>query len=137
MLFRSHENVIRFDHRPFDSVEEMDKALIALWNRKVNSEDLVYVVGDFAYRNEKPFDWYLRQLKGKKYLIVGNHDGKLWKDSIAMSYFEGVDKMCHETMVAGTFVFVIILWQSGMECIGERIMFMGISITVQMLLFNS
>ncbi len=91
-LHFGHENVIKFDHRPFNSVEEMDKALIERWNQKVNSEDLVYVVGDFAYRNEKPFDWYLRQLKGKKYLIVGNHDGELWKDSTAMSYFEGVDR---------------------------------------------
>ena len=95
-LHFGHENVIKFDHRPFNSIEEMDKALIERWNRKVNSEDLVYVVGDFAYRNEKPFDWYLQQLKGKKYLIVGNHDGKLLEDPIAMSYFDGVDKMCHE-----------------------------------------
>lgn len=27
-LHFGHENVIKFDHRPFGSVEEMDKALI-------------------------------------------------------------------------------------------------------------
>lgn len=41
--------------------------------------------------NEKPFVWYLRQLKGQKHLIVGNHDTKLLKDSEAMSYFVSVD----------------------------------------------
>ena len=94
-LHFDHENVISFDHRPFSSVEEMDKALIELWNKKVDRKDLVYVAGDFAYRNKRPFDWYLKQLNGKKFLVVGNHDGKLLKDPVAMSYFEGVDKMCH------------------------------------------
>lgn len=61
-LHFGHENVIKFDRRPFSSVEEMDKTLIERWNRKVSKEDVVYVVGDFAYRNEKPFSWYLRQL---------------------------------------------------------------------------
>ena len=37
------------------------------------------------------------QLKGKKYLIIGNHDKKLLKNEKAMSYFEGVDKMMHVT----------------------------------------
>ncbi len=94
-LHFGHENVIKFDRRLFNSVEEMDKTLIERWNRKMSKEDVVYVVGDFAYRNEKPFSWYLRQLQGKKYLIVGNHDNKLLEDSFAISYFESVDKMCH------------------------------------------
>lgn len=94
-LHFGHENVIKFDRRPFCSVEDMDKALIERWNRKVNMADVVYVVGDFAYKNKRSFDWYLRQLQGKKCLIVGNHDSKLLQDSAAMCYFESVDKMCH------------------------------------------
>ena len=94
-LHFGHQSAIKFDNRPFSSVEEMDQILIELWNKKIGNKDLVYVVGDFAYRNTKSFDWYLKQLKGKKYLIIGNHDNKLLKDSTAISYFEGVDKMCH------------------------------------------
>ena len=30
-----HENVIRFDNRPFASVEEMDAEMIRQWNNKV------------------------------------------------------------------------------------------------------
>lgn len=86
-----HRAAIDFDHRPFADVEEMDRVLIYLWNSRVTKNDQVYILGDFAYRNERPFSWYLRQLKGQKHLIVGNHDKKLLKDSEAMSYFVSVD----------------------------------------------
>lgn len=94
-LHFGHENVIGFDGRPFADVENMDETLIYLWNQRVRNEDHVYIVGDFAYRNEKSEEWYLKQLNGHKHLIIGNHDGKLLKNSCAMSYFESVDKMMH------------------------------------------
>lgn len=92
-----HRNVIEFDHRPFVDVEEMDRTLIKLWNGRVSPEDDVYVIGDFAYRNERSEEWYLRQLRGRKHLIIGNHDGKLLGNEKAMSYFDTVEKMMHVT----------------------------------------
>ena len=89
-----HKNVIGFDHRPFIDVNEMDHCLIKLWNSRVQPDDDVYIVGDFAFRNEKPAEWYLRQLKGHKHLIIGNHDRKTLENEAAMSYFESVDKLC-------------------------------------------
>ena len=35
--------------RPFGSVEEMDRVLIARWNAAVSEDDTVYVVGDVGY----------------------------------------------------------------------------------------
>ena len=96
-LHFGHRNVINFDHRPFLDVEEMDYLLIYLWNTRVSPEDNVYIVGDFAYRNEKPAEWYLRQLKGHKHLIIGNHDTNTVENEKAMSYFESADKMMHVT----------------------------------------
>lgn len=90
-LHFGHENVLKFDKRPFSSVDEMDKAIIDLWNSRVTKNDQVYILGDFAYRNERPFSWYLKQLKGQKHLIIGNHDRKLLKDQEAMGYFVSVD----------------------------------------------
>lgn len=94
-LHFGHRSVINFDHRPFADADEMDRAMIDLWNSRVSEDDEVYVLGDFAYRNYKPEEWYLRQLKGAKHLIVGNHDWKLMKNPGAMRYFQSVEKMCH------------------------------------------
>lgn len=86
-----HKNVIKHDGRPFDSVDEMDAALISNWNRVVKDEDEVYIIGDFIYRSGYTGEYYLKQLKGHKHLIVGNHDSKLLKDVKACSYFESVE----------------------------------------------
>ena len=73
-LHLGHANCIRFDNRPWESVEEMDMALIRRWNRKVRPEDHVYVLGDFAYKNKTSVREYTDQLHGTIHLIRGNHD---------------------------------------------------------------
>ena len=84
-LHFGHKAVVDFDHRPFSGVEEMDAVLIQLWNSRVTKNDQVYILGDFAFHNEKPYSWYLKQLKGQKHLVIGNHDKKLLKDAEASS----------------------------------------------------
>ena len=96
-LHFGHSNVIKFDNRPFADVDEMDRVMIELWNGRVQPDDTVYIVGDFCYRSEHAADWYLRQLKGHKILILGNHDGPIQNDPQALHYLEGVDKMMHVT----------------------------------------
>ena len=92
-LHFGHANVINFDHRPFSDIDDMDRMLVKFWNNRVQQDDHVYIIGDFCYRNERPEEWYLRQLKGHKHLIIGNHDQNLVKNDKAMSYLETVDKM--------------------------------------------
>lgn len=90
-----HSSVLTFDDRPFADVQEMDRVMIQLWNRRVQKNDHVYIAGDFAYRSERPEEWYLERLNGRKSLIIGNHDKRLLKNEKAMGYFEEVDKMMH------------------------------------------
>lgn len=90
-LHFGHKAVLDFEHRPFSGVEEMDAMLIYSWNSRVTKNDQVYILGDFAFHNEKPYSWYLKRLKGQKHLVVGNHDKKLLKDSEALEYFVSVD----------------------------------------------
>lgn len=74
-LHFGHENVLRFDHRPFQTVEEMDAELVWRWNAKVGKGDLVYVLGDFIWKtstNEAPA--LIKSLNGQVILIKGNHD---------------------------------------------------------------
>jgi calcineurin-like phosphoesterase family protein len=88
-----HKNVIRFDERPFADVEEMNKIMIENWNARVTNKDDVYYVGDFAYRSSEDPISYLKQLKGKKHLIVGNHDRDLLKSDKVSQYFESIEKI--------------------------------------------
>jgi calcineurin-like phosphoesterase family protein len=69
-----HTAIIRYQNRPFSSVEQMDDALIAAWNACVAPGDTVYHLGDFCYRSTKGADAYLARLNGTVHLISGNHD---------------------------------------------------------------
>lgn len=86
-----HENVIRFCDRPFGSAAEMNKTMICLWNERVHKNDTVYVLGDMFFRCEN-IEEILKQLKGKKYLIVGNHDESWLRKFDATAYFENITK---------------------------------------------
>ncbi|MEE1196626.1 MAG: hydrolase [Lachnospiraceae bacterium] len=90
-----HENVLKFDNRPFSSVDEMDEILITQWNAVVKDTDDVYIIGDFIYKSKKPAAWYLKQLKGRKHLIQGNHDHQLLKDEELVKEFVSIDKMTY------------------------------------------
>ena len=96
-LHFGHRNVIEMDGRPFETIEEMDEALIRRWNERVTDEDDVYILGDFAYRNGFTTDWYLSRLRGRKHLINGNHDFRTLENGKAMAMFASVDKMCYIT----------------------------------------
>ena len=82
-----HENVIRFCDRPFENEDEMNRVLIANWNARVADDDDVYVVGDFAYRCGSSVRDLARSLKGRKHLVVGNHDFKWMRDEEAVAEF--------------------------------------------------
>ena len=96
-LHLGHQNIIRHCNRPFSGVDEMDEFLIAKWNRKVTNNDTVYVLGDLMFRNEKPPEEYLRRLKGKKHLIVGNHDRNWIKQCDPALWFESVNTLLYTT----------------------------------------
>ena len=69
-----HANILRYCDQPFASVEEMDAALIARWNRRVGPEDTVYHLGDVALGLKALWLEYRRQLNGRIEFILGNHD---------------------------------------------------------------
>lgn len=96
-LHLGHANVIRHCSRPFISADEMDAVLIKNWNDKVHANDTVYIVGDFLFRAKRPAEEYLAELKGKKHLIVGNHD-KYWMKKVDLrGWFESVSPMLFVT----------------------------------------
>ena len=87
-----HGAIIGLCHRPFKNIEEMDGFIIDRWNNKVSVNDTLYIVGDLFYKHKDP-EKILKQLKGKKRLIAGNHDSGWLKMLNASRYFLSVDTL--------------------------------------------
>ena len=87
-----HKNILKYDARPYFTVEEMDADLIKRWNSVVKKDDTVYHLGDFSWLKPDGEHEILRQLNGNKILIRGNHDYKPTEDWTAvLSVAEIVD----------------------------------------------
>lgn len=71
-LHLGHERVVEW--RPFDSLDEMHSAIIDNWNSVVGEEDNVYILGDAVMGHRADNLPILKNLKGHKYLVPGNHD---------------------------------------------------------------
>lgn len=78
-----HKGVILMNNRPFEDVEKMNTAIVDNYNKIVSNNDTVYILGDIGFpKNQTQVDDIIdlvKRLKGKKILIVGNHDHKLLK----------------------------------------------------------
>jgi len=69
-----HEAILRYEQRPFDSVELMDETLIENWNKRVKPSDTVFHLGDVSSGDESFDKIILGRLHGYKILVMGNHD---------------------------------------------------------------
>lgn len=74
-----HAGVCRFTRddgvtklRPWDNPDEMDEAMVKMWNETVKPTDKVYHLGDVVI-NRKAMK-IMHRLNGDKVLIRGNHD---------------------------------------------------------------
>ena len=68
-----HENAIKFDHRPFESVQEMHEVILKNWNDRVTNGDFVYLLGDMSLRGKnEDLIAFVARLKGRKVLIKGS-----------------------------------------------------------------
>ena len=70
-----HKKVIEYCNRPFRDVEQMNEYLVYAWNTVVMEQDaIVNFVGDFSFGTTDQTKEIFGRLKGRKRLIVGNHD---------------------------------------------------------------
>jgi len=70
----SHNNVIKYDNRPFVDVSEMNETIINNHNSVVKQDDNFYFLGDFSFGSLASAELYLQRLNGNKFFIKGNHD---------------------------------------------------------------
>lgn len=72
-----HDNMMRFLRedgtpvRPFPDRQTVDDMMVERWNSTVNDDDIVYHLGDVYFGHGHTV---LGRLKGRKRLILGNHD---------------------------------------------------------------
>ena len=69
-----HKNILEECRPQFKSVDEMNSVIIENINRKMKKNDILYIVGDFAFRSKQSPIEYLEAITTKKILIIGNHD---------------------------------------------------------------
>ena len=85
-----HAGVCRFTEddgvtkiRPWTDPDEMDEAMVKMWNETVRPNDKVYHLGDVVI-NRKALG-IMRRLNGDKVLIRGNHD--IFRDNEYREHF--------------------------------------------------
>lgn len=89
-----HAGVLKMSNRPFNTIEEHDAFLIKVWNETITDLDDIYIIGDFAYRNKQNVESYLKRLRGRKHLILGNHDLNFKNRADSNhKYFESIEQM--------------------------------------------
>lgn len=76
-LHLGHGNIIRHCSRDFGTVAAMDAGIIAAINALVTHRDILWVLGDFAFRGRDPCH-YRQQINCPDVrLILGNHDRRV------------------------------------------------------------
>jgi calcineurin-like phosphoesterase family protein len=65
-----HANMVKYHNRP----EQFDRILVDNWNAMVGKEDVVFHLGDIAFKRDLDMFRLMKKLHGRKILCLGNHD---------------------------------------------------------------
>jgi len=87
-----HTNIIKYDGRPFKTIEQMNKTILDNICTTIEKGDNLYFIGDFAFsKSIQRIEELMRELTDRThanfYFIKGNHDKK---DTIKMYQKYGV-----------------------------------------------
>jgi len=69
-----HDNIIKYENRPFMNIDDMTDTIIKNWNNVVSKKDRVFVLGDFSFYDFDKTKEIVSMLNGYKVLVMGNHD---------------------------------------------------------------
>jgi len=89
-LHLGHKRIIGYNRPQYRNLHEMHYDIIQRWNARIGDKDTVWVLGDVVFGK----DSYMRlplldQLKGRKNLILGNHDN--YPMDNYMKYFKKIE----------------------------------------------
>lgn len=69
-----HDNIIKYESRPFANSNHMTEEITKKWNGLVRAQDVVYHLGDVSFYPQNLTKMIVEKLNGRKILILGNHD---------------------------------------------------------------
>ena len=90
-LHLGDERIMKLCSRPFLSTNELFETLVSKWNAKVTDSDDVYVLGDIANGSSDLVKTFFSRVKGRKHLIVGNHDEDFITDYFLTESFISIE----------------------------------------------
>ena len=107
----SHKNILKHCQKRsevggfgIDDVAAHDKWVIDVWNKTIDKNDIVYILGDFSFASADFIkNKILPQLNGQKYLILGNHDKS---SEHLQGYFKQITQMKEVAFKKKNFPFI-------------------------------
>lgn len=81
-LHFGHHNAFSFCPSRNDfakDITDYEEKFIDYWNSTVNKSDNIYILGDFSFKSSEDNAKIIPKLKGKKHLIIGNHDSNCFR----------------------------------------------------------
>ena len=103
-----HNNIIHYANRPFHDVENMHQEMVDRYNNHVKDEDVVVFGGDFSFGVVENSRKILQSLRGKKILVLGNHDFD--KKGMTLRDYHHFDAICMQ----------LVLWRSADNNINDK-----------------
>jgi calcineurin-like phosphoesterase family protein len=88
-----HKNIIRYAHRPFKNVEQMNETILKNYNKTVKDNSLVFFLGDMTLRGDMKihkgpkgrafwYNFWFNKLKGHITFFKGNHDPEGFNETV-------------------------------------------------------
>jgi calcineurin-like phosphoesterase family protein len=77
----NHTRIIELCRRPFKDIEEMNRHLIDAYNKKIKTNDYLYLLGDFAWGDIEGIIRFRNMIRCENIVLIwGNHDKTLRKN---------------------------------------------------------
>jgi len=101
-----HENVLKFEKRPFETIEEMAIQILYNINEVVKPEDTLVLVGDVCFGHRKHWRRVLDLIDCKNVVLVrGNHDRTFPANLPVIVVEEMRMKICKQNVIVSHYPF--------------------------------
>lgn len=72
-LHLGHDREFIWKARGFNSIQQMNETIVETWNRTIDDDDDIYILGDVMLGSPDNIH-YVERLRGRIHIVLGNHD---------------------------------------------------------------